>query len=91
MASRTSTRKAGKSASGRSQGKPQRKKRGSRRRRLTDKIRAALARAAALGRRDVTQQLGDLYQARVEEELGRGRQRRSRDAGVEAPPVRRNR
>jgi hypothetical protein len=71
--------------------KPARKKRGQRRRRLTDKIRAALARAAALGRRDVTEQLGGLYQARVEEELGRGSQRRSRDAGVEPRPVRRNR
>jgi hypothetical protein len=91
MASRTSTRKAGNGAGSRTRSKPQRKKRGSRRRRLTDKIRAALARAAALGRRDVTEQLGGLYQARVEEELGRGRQRRSRDAGVEAPRARRNR
>jgi hypothetical protein len=79
--------KSGRSAST----KPARKKRGQRRRRLTDKIRAALARAAALGRRDVTEQLGGLYQARVEEELGRGSQRRSRDAGVEPRPVRRNR
>ena len=91
MASRTSTRKAGSGASRRTQGKSQRKKRGSRRRRLTDKIRAALARAAALGRRDVTEQLGGLYQARVEEELDRGRQRRSRDAGAEAPRARRGR
>lgn len=91
MASKTSTRKAGKSAGRRTQTKPERKKRGRRRRRLTDKIRAALARAAALGRRDVTEQLGGLYQARVEEELGRGRQRRSRDAGAEAPRARRNR
>ena len=46
------------------------------------KIRAALARAAALGRHDVTEQLGTLYQARVEEELDRGRQRRARDAAI---------
>ena len=91
MASKTSTRKADKSASRRAQTKPEPKKRGRRRRRLTDKIRAALARAAALGRRDVTEQLGGLYQARVEEELGRGRQRRSRDAGTESPRARRNR
>ena len=85
MVSKKSTRKAGNSASRRAAAKPERKKRGRRRRRLTDKIRAALARAAALGRRDVTEQLGDLYQARVEEELGRGRQRRARDAGAEPP------
>lgn len=90
MATNKSTR-SGKDASSRAQAKTARKKRGRRRRRLTDKIRAALARAAALGRRDVTEQLGTLYQERVEEELGRGRQRRSRDSGVELSPVRRNR
>jgi hypothetical protein len=62
-----------------------------RRRRLTDKIRAALARAASLGRRDVTEQLGTLYQARVEEELGHDRQRRARDAGPEPHQARRGR
>ena len=65
-----------------------RRKRRQRRRRLTDKIRAALARAAALGRRDVTEQLGSLYRARVEEELDRGRQRRARDPGLALPPTR---
>jgi hypothetical protein len=65
--------------------KPGRRKKRQRRRRLTDKIRAALARAAALGRRDVTEQLGTLYQERVEEELGRGRQRRARDTGAGLP------
>lgn len=90
MASNTSTR-ADKSASSCAQAKPARKKRRQRRRRLTDKIRAALARAAALGRRDVTEQLGTLYQARVEEELGRDRQRRSRDPGAELERSRRNR
>ena len=59
------------------------KKRRRRRRRLTDKIRSALARAASLGRRDVTEQRGSLYQARVEEELGHRRQRRVRDTHVE--------
>ena len=91
MVSKKSTRKAGNSTSRRAGAKPERKKRGRRRRRLTDKIRAALARAAALGRRDVTEQLGGLYQARVEEELGRGRQRRARDAGAEPPRTNRNR
>ena len=76
MASNKSTRKAADKASRRSASKVTRKKRQRRRRRLTDKIRAALARAASLGRRDVTEQLGNLYQARVEEELGRGRRRR---------------
>jgi len=65
--------------------KPGRRKKRQRRRRLTDKIRAALARAAALGRRDVTEQLGTLYQEQVEEELGRGRQRRTRDTGAGPP------
>ena len=59
------------------------KKRRRRRRRRTDKIRSALARAASLGRRDVTEQLGSLYQARLEEELGHRRQRRVRDTHVE--------
>ncbi|GMQ77408.1 MAG: hypothetical protein BMS9Abin01_2753 [Gammaproteobacteria bacterium] len=88
MASNKSTRKAVDSASRRARAKPARSKRRHRRRRLTDKIRAALARAAALGRHDVTEQLGSLYQARVEEELGRGRQRRARDSDA---PKRRTR
>jgi hypothetical protein len=88
MASNKSTR-ADKSAGNRVQAKPTRKKR--RRRRLTDKIRAALALAAALGRRDVTEHHGTLYQARVEEELGGGTQRRSRDTGVALSPAHRNR
>ena len=84
MASTKSTRRSGRSASRSARAKPGTKKKSSRRkRRLTDKIRAALARAAALGRRDVTEQLGGLYQARVEEELGRGRQRRARDVSDE--------
>ena len=86
MASTKSTRSPSRSA----RAKPGTKKKSSRRkRRLTDKIRAALARAAALGRRDVTEELGGLYQARVEEELGRGRQRRAQDVSDE--PRRRNR
>jgi hypothetical protein len=72
-------------------GKSVRKNKRQRGRRLTDRIRRALARAAALGRRDVTEELGTLYQARVEEELGRGRQRRSRDAGAGLPRTRRTR
>ena len=84
MASTKSTRRSGRSASRSARAKPGTKKKSSRRkRRLTDKIRAALARAAALGRRDVTEQLGGLYQARVEEELGHGRQRRARDVSDE--------
>lgn len=90
MSSKKTSRKAGKSVSRQSSGqlsrqgrsKSVRKKKRQRKRRLTDKIRAALARAAALGRHDVTEQLGTLYQARVEEELDRGRQRRARDAAV---------
>lgn len=70
-------------------GKPARKTKRQRGRRLTDRIRRALARAAAVGRRDVTEELGTLYQARVEEELGRGRQRRARDAGAGLPRTRR--
>ena len=62
-------------------GTSSRKKRRSRRRRLTDKIRAALARAATLGRRDVVEQLGSLYQERVQEELSGDSQRRARDPG----------
>ena len=62
--------------------KSSRKKRRRRGRRLTDKIRAALARAAAMGRRDVTAQLGNLYQEAVEEELGHEWQRRTRDPGL---------
>ena len=84
-----STRKGASSANRSSRARPERKK--SSRRRLTDKIRAALARAAALGRRDVTEQLGGLYQARVEEELARGRHRRARDARVEPRRSNRNR
>lgn len=83
MATDESSRKAQSGTGRRAAAKPARKKRRQRRRRLTDKIRAALARAAALGRRDVTEQLGTLYRARVEEELDRGRQRRSRDASME--------
>jgi len=91
MAPRKSTRKSASSANRSSRARPERKKSSRRRRRLTDKIRAALARAAALGRRDVTEQLGGLYQARVEEELDRGRHRRARDAGVEPRRSSRNR
>ena len=83
MASKKSTHKAADQTSRRTRSKVTRKKRQRRRRRLTDKIRAALARAASLGRRDVTEKLGNLYQARVEEELGQGRHRRARDAGPE--------
>jgi len=71
--------------------KPTRKKTSRRKRRLTDKIRAALARAASVGRHDVTEQLGGLYQARVEEELGGGQQRRARDASIEPRRPNRNR
>lgn len=67
-----------------------RKKRRGRRRRLTDKIRAAIARAASLGRRDVTEQLGNLYQERVEEELARDWQRRARDPGFQVRRSRRD-
>ena len=92
MASTKSTGRSGRSASRSARAKPGTKKKSSRpKRRLTDKIRAALARAAALGRRDVTEQLGGLYQAKVEEELGRGRQRRARDADVEPRRPNRNR
>jgi len=92
MASTKSTRRSGRGASSSKRAKPEVKKKSSRRkRRLTDKIRAALARAAALGRRDVTEQLGGLYQARVEEELGRGRQRRARDISDEPRRPSRNR
>ena len=62
--------------------KSSRKKRRRRGRRLTDKIRAALARAAAMGRRDVTEQLRNLYQEAVEGELGHEWQRRIRDPGL---------
>ncbi len=55
MASKKSTRKAVDQTSRRSRSKVTGKKRQRRRRRLTDKIRAALARAASLGRRDVTE------------------------------------
>ena len=91
MASNKSTHKAEGGASRRARSKPAGKKRGNRRRRLTDKNRAALARAATLGRRDVTEKLGGLYQARVEEEIGRGRQRRARDSDAEQRPARRGR
>ena len=80
--SMTSTRSTNKAAD-------PRKKRRRRKRRLTDKIRAALARAAALGRRDVTEQLGTLYQERVEEELARQWQRRARDPGFQMRRTRR--
>lgn len=69
--------------SGRTRGQSSRKKRHRRRRRLTDKIRAALARAATLGRRDVVEQLGSLYQERVEEELAHDWKRRARDPGFQ--------
>lgn len=86
MSSKNTARRAGNSvsrqASRQGRAKTVGKKKRQRKRRLTDKIRAALARAAALGRHDVTEQLGSLYQARVEEELDRGRQRRARDAAV---------
>jgi hypothetical protein len=88
MATDESNRNGDNGTGRRRDAKPARKKRRQRRRRLTDKIRAALARAAALGRRDVTEQLGSLYRARVEEELDRGRQRRARDASVEPQPTR---
>lgn len=91
MTSSSSRESTEKSASRGANSKPARKKRRQRRRRLTDKIRAALARAAALGRRDVTEQLGTLYKARVEEELGRDGHRRSRDPGAALPVTRRNR
>ena len=93
MASTKSTGRSGRGANGSKRAKPEVKKKKSsrRKRRLTDKIRAALARAAALGRRDVTEQLGGLYQARVEEELGRGRQRRARDISDEPRRSSRNR
>ena len=71
------------SSNGRTRGKSSRKKRQRRRRRLTDKIRAALARAATLGRRDVVEQLGSLYQERVEEELAHDWKRRARDPGFQ--------
>lgn len=75
----------------RERGKTSRKKRRRRGRRLTDKIRAALARAATLGRRDVTEQLGTLYQERVEEELDQDWQRRARDPGFQLRRSRRGR
>ncbi len=90
MSAKKTSRRAGKTVSRRTTSQPSRqarsktarKKKRQRKRRLTDKIRAALARAATLGRHDVTEQLGTLYQARVEEELDGGRQRRARDADV---------
>ena len=90
MASNKSIHKAVDSTSRRVLAKPARNKRRRLRRRLTDKIRAALARAAALGRHDVTEQLGTIYRARVEEELGRGRQRRARDSDAPNRPTRRS-
>ena len=90
MASKKTRHKSTGSDSRRARATPERKKKRPRRRRLTDKIRAALARAAALGRRDVTEQLGGLYQARVEEELVRGRHRRARDTVAEPIRPRRN-
>lgn len=92
MSGKQTSRRAGKGVSRRTTSQPShqarsksvRKKKRQRKRRLTDKIRAALARAATLGRHDVTEQLGTLYQARVEEELDGGRLRRARDA--EAKP-----
>ena len=71
--------------------KSARKKRRRRGRRLTDKIRAALARAAAMGRRDVTAKLGNLYQEAVEEEMGHAWQRRIRDPGLLTRRFRRKR
>jgi len=71
--------------------KSSRKKRRRRGRRLTDKIRAALARAAAMGRRDVTQQLSSLYQEAVEEEMTHEWQRRGRDPGSVLSRLRRKR
>ena len=91
MASRKPTRKTGSSSNRSAPVKPARKKTSRRKRRLTDKIRAALARAASVGRHDVTEQLGGLYQARVEEELGGGQQRRARDASIEPRRPNRNR
>lgn len=91
MSSRNSSRRTSAVASRQGRSKPVRKKRRQRKRRLTDKIRAALARAAALGRHDVTEQLGTLYQARVEEELARGRQRRARDAALRPRRIARGR
>ena len=86
MSSKKTSRKAGKGVSrqvsGQVRSRTVRKKKRQRKRRLTDKIRAALARAAALGRHDVTEQLGTLYQAKMEEELGHRRQRRARDAAI---------
>jgi len=55
MASTKSTRKAANSTSRRAHSKPDGKKHRHRRLRLTDKIRVALARTAALGRRDITE------------------------------------
>jgi hypothetical protein len=91
MASRKPTRKTGRSSKRSAPVKSARKKISRRKRRLTDKIRAALARAASLGRRDVTEQLGGLYQARVEEELDRGQQRRAGDTNIESRRPSRNR
>ena len=53
-----------------------------RRRRLTDKIRAAIARAAALGRHDITAQLSLAYQAVMDADKIRSRQRRAAETGV---------
>lgn len=71
--------------------KSARKKRRRRGRRLTDKIRAALARAAAMGRRDVTAKLSNIYQEAVEEEMSHAWQRRIRDPGLLTRRFRRKR
>ncbi|MDX1431846.1 MAG: hypothetical protein R3286_05295 [Gammaproteobacteria bacterium] len=64
-------------------GNRSRKKRRRRRgRRLTDKIRAAIARAAALGRRDITAQLSLAYQAVMDAEKLKSRKRRAAETGI---------
>lgn len=65
-----------------------RKPRPKRRRRLTDKIRAAIARAAALGRRDITAQLSLAYQAVMDAEKLKSRHRRAAETGVRKRPSR---
>lgn len=59
-----------------------RKRRPKRRRRLTDKIRAAIARAAALGRHDITAQLSVAYQAVMDAEKLKSLNRRAAETGV---------
>lgn len=63
-------------------GNRSRRKRRRRSRRLTDKIRSALARAAVLGRHDITAQLSLAYQAVMDAEKLKSRKRRAAETGI---------